>query len=155
MFSHVLGQIDDNNNGISGIERSYDYELRSSEDQLILTVDTNIQHLIRQELIYFEDIFNFKGSSSVLMDIHTGEILSMVSLPDFDLNKRQEISDLNFINRATKGVYEFGSVFKTFTLAAALQEKILNIDTQFENLEKKFGVQEIQYLSTMMIFHLI
>tara|TARA_B100001741_G_scaffold303725_1_gene294121 strand:+ start:1172 stop:2836 length:1665 start_codon:yes stop_codon:yes gene_type:complete len=137
LFSHVLGQIDDNNNGISGIERSYDYELRSSEDQLILTVDTNIQHLIRQELIYFEDIFNFKGSSSVLMDIHTGEILSMVSLPDFDLNKRQEISDLNFINRATKGVYEFGSVFKTFTLAAALQEKILNIDTQFENLEKK------------------
>ena len=65
------------------------------------------------------------------------QIIAAVSLPDFDPNERKEIVDLNFINRATKGVYEFGSVFKTFTLAAALQEKILNIDTQFENLEKK------------------
>jgi cell division protein FtsI (penicillin-binding protein 3) len=60
------------------------------------------------------------------MNVNNGEILSLVSLPDFDLNKREKITDVNFINRATKGVYEFGSVFKTFTIAAAFNEKILN-----------------------------
>ena len=49
------------------------------------------------------------------MDINSGDIISLVSLPDYNLNKREEISDINLINRATKGVYEFGSVFKTFT----------------------------------------
>ena len=70
------------------------------------------------------------------MNVNNGEILSLVSLPDFDPNKRQEISDVNFINRVTKGVYEFGSVFKTFTLAAAFDEKILEPTTEFLDLPK-------------------
>jgi cell division protein FtsI (penicillin-binding protein 3) len=70
------------------------------------------------------------------MNVNNGEILSLVSLPDFDPNKREKIIDVNFINRATKGVYEFGSVFKTFTLAAAFDEKIFEPDTQFINLPK-------------------
>jgi len=53
----------------------------------------------------------------------------MVSLPDFDLNKRENISDKKFINRSTKGVYELGSVFKTFTLAAGLQQNVIQEDT--------------------------
>ena len=61
------------------------------------------------------------------MDINSGDIISLVSLPDFNLNKREEISDINFINRATKGVYEFGSVFKTFTLAAAFDLSLIHI----------------------------
>ena len=71
------------------------------------------------------------------MNINNGEILSMVSLPDFDLNKRENISDKKFINRATKGVYELGSVFKTFTLAAGLQYDVVQVDTLFENLPRK------------------
>ena len=71
------------------------------------------------------------------MDINTGEIISMVSLPDFDLNKRQDIYDSSYINRATKGLYEFGSVFKTFTLAGALNEGIVETNTEFKNLPKK------------------
>ena len=66
------------------------------------------------------------------MNVNNGEILSLVSLPDFDPNKREKISDKNFINRATKGVYEFGSVFKTFTLAAAFDEKIIEPETEFK-----------------------
>ena len=61
----------------------------------------------------------------------------MVSLPDFDLNKRQDIKDVNYINRATKGVYELGSVFKTFTFAAGLNEEEIELETPFINLEKK------------------
>ena len=70
------------------------------------------------------------------MNVNNGEILSLVSLPDFDLNKREKITDVNFINRATKGVYEFGSVFKTFTIAAALNEKIIEPETKFVDLPK-------------------
>ena len=137
LFSHILGQIDTDNNGVSGIEKSFDYELTTSNEPLKLTLDTEIQYLIRQELLKFKDIFNSYGSTAILMDVNNGEIISMVSLPDFDLNKREDISDKKFINRSTKGVYELGSVFKTFTLAAGLQHNVIKRDTLFENLPKK------------------
>jgi len=92
--------------------------------------------LIRDELIKFNEIFKTKGSAAILMNVENGEILSLISLPDFDPNKREKISDINFINRATKGVYEFGSVFKTFTLAAAFNEEIVEPKTKFIDLPK-------------------
>ena len=137
LFSHILGQIDTDNNGVSGIEKSFDYELTTSNKPLKLTLDTEIQYLIRQELLRFQDIFDSYGSTAILMNVNNGEILSMVSLPDFDLNKREDISDKKFINRSTKGIYELGSVFKTFTLAAGLQHNVIEKDTLFQNLPKK------------------
>ena len=71
------------------------------------------------------------------MNIKNGEILSLVSVPDFNLNNRKDISDLNYINRATKGVYELGSVFKSFTIAAGLNYGLISPDDMFLNLEKK------------------
>ena len=68
------------------------------------------------------------------MNVDNGNIISMVSIPDFNLNKRKEIKDIKFINRATKGVYELGSVFKTFTLAAAINEKEIEPNTEFKDL---------------------
>jgi cell division protein FtsI (penicillin-binding protein 3) len=137
LFSHIIGQIDDDNNGISGIEKSFDKELKVINKPLTLTVDTDIQFLIREELIKFQSIFRSKGSAVVLMNVNNGEIISMVSYPDFDLNKREKLNDLNLINRATKGVYELGSVFKTFTIAAGLEEGLIETDSEFLNLEKK------------------
>ncbi len=137
LFSHILGQIDTDNNGVSGIEKSYDYELTTSNKPLKLSLDTEIQYLIRQELLKFQEIFNSYGSAAILMNVNNGEIFSMVSLPDFDLNKREDISDKKFINRSTSGVYELGSVFKTFTLAAGFQQNVIREDTLFENLPKK------------------
>ena len=136
LFSHILGQIDDSNNGISGIEKFFDQDLKTRKEPLKLTVDTNIQFLIREQLLKFQEIFKSQGSAAILMDVNNGDIISMVSLPDFNLNKRQDIKDLRFINRATKGVYELGSVFKTFTLAAGINEKEIEPDTLFENLPK-------------------
>ena len=121
-FSHIIGQIDNDNRGISGLEKSLNEKLKKIKEPLQLTVDTDIQYLIREELIKFQSIFRSKGSTAILMNVNNGEILSMVSYPDFDLNKRETVSDVNFINRATKGVYELGSVFKTFTVAAGLEE---------------------------------
>ncbi|MDB9718377.1 penicillin-binding protein 2 [Candidatus Pelagibacter sp.] len=137
LFSHIIGQIDDDNEGISGLEKSLNKKLKKIKKPLQLTVDTDIQYLIREELVKFQSIFRAKGSTAILMNVNDGEILSMVSYPDFDLNKRETVSDVNFINRATKSVYELGSVFKTFTVAAGLEEGLIETDTEFLNLEKK------------------
>ena len=136
LFSHIIGQIDDDNNGISGIEKSFDKELKTIKKPLELTVDSAIQFLIRRELIKFQPIFQNIGSAAILMDVNNGNILSMVSLPDFNLNERRTITDLNYINRATKGVYELGSVFKTFTIAAGINEALIEPNTEFKNLPK-------------------
>ena len=136
LFSHVIGQIDDDNNGISGLEKTLDKELKNNKEAIKLTLDKEIQFLVREELLKFNDIFNTIGSAAILMNVNNGEIISIISLPDFDLNKRLNITDVNYINRATKGVYELGSVFKTFTLAAALNENIISPETEFKNLKK-------------------
>ncbi len=137
LFSHVIGQIDNDNNGISGIEKTFDYELTTKKEPLTLTLDKDVQYLIKEELSKSKDIFQNIGSAAILMDINNGNILSMVSLPDFDLNKREKIKDVKYINRATKGVYEFGSVFKTFTLAAGLQYNVIKPETEFKDLKKR------------------
>ena len=136
LFSHVLGQIDDDNNGISGLEKSLDSDLKKYNNDHKLTLNTNIQFLIRNELLKFEKIFRSQGSAALLMNINSGDILSLVSLPDFNINQRDRITDLKYINRITKGVYELGSVFKTFTLAGALNEKLVKMNTKFEDLPK-------------------
>ncbi len=137
LFSHIIGQIDSDNRGISGLEKSLDDKLKKNKDKIKLTVDKDIQFLIREELIKYNEIFKAKGSAAILMDVYNGEILSLVSIPDFDPNLRSSITDVNYINRVTKGVYEFGSVFKTFTLAAGFHEGIIQPDTEFNDLEKK------------------
>jgi len=139
LFSHIIGQIDDDNQGISGLEKSFNNRLKQKKEPLRLTVDTDIQFLIREQLVKFNSIFRSKGAAAILMNVNSGEIISMVSYPDFDLNKREKVVDLNFINRATKGVYELGSVFKTFTIAAGLDENLIDINTQFLDLPKSIS----------------
>ena len=139
LFSHIIGQIDDDNQGISGLEKSFNNRLKQKKDSLRLTVDADIQFLIREQLVKFNSIFRSKGAAAILMNVNSGEIISMVSYPDFDLNKREKVVDLNFINRATKGVYELGSVFKTFTIAAGLDENLIDINTQFLDLPKSIS----------------
>ena len=140
LLSHAIGQIDDNNTGISGIEKYFDKDLKNPKlmnSSLELSLDSNLQYLVRSELIEAEKVFNQKGSAALLMEINTGEVLSLISLPDYDLNNRASISNDIFTNKITKGVYELGSVFKTFTIAAGLENKIIQSNTVFENLESK------------------
>jgi len=136
LFSHIIGQIDDDNNGISGLEKSFNEILRKSKKPIKLTVDKDLQFLIRKELIKYQQIFSSKGSASILMNINNGNILSLVSLPDFNPNERQNITNVNFINRVTKGTYELGSVFKPFTFASALNAGLIEPETEFLDLPK-------------------
>jgi len=140
LFSHVLGQTDDVNEGISGIEKFYDEELNNKEkidSPLSLTLDSNLQYLIRKELVLAQQNFQNTGSGAILMNIENGEVLSLVSLPDYDLNQRISIDDNIYTNKITLGVYELGSVFKTFTIAAGLENKVISPNTIFKNLGNK------------------
>ena len=137
LFSHVVGQIDDDNYGISGLEKSYNKKLTDGRTKLTLTLDKELQFIIRNELLNSQKIFKNVGGAGILMNIKNGEILSLVSVPDFDLNSREDISNIKYINRATKGVYELGSVFKSFTIAAGLDYGLISPNDMFLNLEKK------------------
>ena len=136
LFGHILGQIDDDNYGISGIEKYFDKDLRNSRinNPLSLSVDTNIQFLIKTELEKAMSDFNANAAGGLLMDVKSGEVLSLVSLPDYNVNIRKDITDVRYMNQITKGVFELGSVFKTFTLALALEENILLPETIIENI---------------------
>ena len=138
LFSHVIGQIDDSNTGISGVENFFDSQLKKKKfkkHSLNLTLDSNLQYLIRNELMNAQLDFKNIGGAAILMDVENGEVLSLVSLPDYDLNQRTSIKDDIFINKITLGVYELGSVFKTFTIAAALENKLIKSNTIFKNLK--------------------
>ena len=90
-------------------------QLKSNKDKLQLTLDTNIQFLIREELMKSQKIFKTYGSAAILMDINNGEIISLVSLPDFDLNKRQEIKDIYAYLKIIFNKYDIESAFRIVT----------------------------------------
>ncbi|MDC0903132.1 penicillin-binding protein 2 [Pelagibacteraceae bacterium] len=148
LYSHILGQVDYDNYGISGVEKYFDRELKNKKllnTPLQLTVDTNIQHIVDEELNIAMEIFNATGGGALLMDVDSGEVLSLVSLPNFDINRRESITDKNYINKITKGVYELGSIFKTFTIALAIEKNLVKPETIIKNIPRKIkcSVHEI------------
>ena len=110
LFNHdVVGQVDYDNYGISGVEKYFDKELKDKKflkDPLRLTLDSNIQYLISKELNAAISTFKATGGGAILMDVNNGDILSLVSLPNFNINKRLTIKDQRYTNKITKGVYE-------------------------------------------------
>ncbi len=140
LFSHILGKVDIDNRGISGMEMYLDNKLKDKSDINIpvqTSLDANIQFLVYEELLKAVGDFSALGAASILMDANTGKIISMVSLPDTDNNKRDAKESKNYLSKATKGLYELGSVFKTFTIASAIENKIVTKDTLFENLRQR------------------
>ena len=140
LFSHIIGQVDYDNYGISGVEKYFDKELKDKNKlnkPLQLTLDSNIQHIINKELNTAISTFEATGGGALLMDINNGDIISLVSLPNFNINQRTNLIDKKFINKITKGVYELGSIFKTFTVALALEHELVDTDTLIEDIPKK------------------
>ena len=140
LFSHIIGQVDYDNYGISGIEKYFDKELKNKNKinkPLQLTLDSNIQYIINKELNKAIKTFDATGGGALLMDVNNGDIISLVSLPNYNINQRVAIKDKKFINKITKGVYELGSIFKTFTVALALEKKLVDTDTIIKNIPRK------------------
>ena len=140
LFSHVIGQVDYDNFGISGVEKYFDRDLKNKDfinEPLKLTLDSNIQYIINKELNNAIKLFSATGAGALLMDVNSGEIISLISLPNFNINQRNSIKDKKYINKITKGVYELGSIFKTFTVALAIDHELVDSDTIIENIPKK------------------
>ena len=129
----------------------YDKELRDTKKLSIpikLSLKTNIQYLIHEELSKGIKDFSASGAAAILMEAHTGKIISMVSLPDVDGNDRKEIKEKKYLSKTTKSLYELGSVFKTFTIASAIDNKIVGKNDLFSDLRQrvycgKFPIDEI------------
>ena len=143
--------------GTAGIEKAFDDFLRDPAQDgrpLELSIDLTIQAAVERVLYGGMRLMNAKGATAVLMDAHTGEIVSMASLPDFDPNNRPvpllvgDQSDSPLFNRAVQGVYELGSTFKIFASAQAMQLGLVNAQTKV-NADSpmrwgKFKIREFQ-----------
>ncbi|MGZ9810507.1 peptidoglycan D,D-transpeptidase FtsI family protein [Pseudoroseicyclus sp. H15] len=145
LASHILGGASYGREGVSsaevigvaGVERYFDSRLRDpyQSEPLELSLDLTVQAVMEEVLGSGMTLMNAKGASGIIMDVHTGEVIAMASLPDFDPNNRPALptsgspSDSPLFNRSLQGVYELGSVFKAFTAAAALDAGLVNPNT--------------------------
>ena len=153
LFSHIIGKIDIDNNGISGFEMHHDQELRDKNKIFIpikLSLKANIQYMIHEELTKGVKDFSALGAAAILMQANTGKIISMVSLPDSDGNERNTLKEKKFLSKTTKSLYEMGSVFKTFTIASAIENKVVDKNYLFSDLRQrvycgKFPIDEYRW----------
>lgn len=134
--SHVLGYTDIDGHGRYGIERALDAKLSGATTRgtpVQLALDSRVQQALESELAAAKEKFNALGAAGIVMDVHTGEVVALASLPDFNPNAAGHASDDGRFNRATLGVYELGSTFKTLTIAMALNDGLItSMDQKFD-----------------------
>ncbi len=139
--------------GIAGVEKAFDGFLRDPKFNgrpLQLSIDLSVQSALEEVLYGGMRLMNAKAASAVLMEIHTGEILALSSLPDFDPNNRPHMltegdqADDPLFNRAVQGVYELGSVFKTFAVAQAMELGLVTADTMIDTKRFRWGKYRIK-----------
>jgi cell division protein FtsI (penicillin-binding protein 3) len=128
----VLGYVNVDNQGLAGIERAFDRELSTkTEAPLKLSIDVKLQNILRDELLTQYELYKAKGAIGMIVDVRNGEIMAMVSLPDFDPNFANSAPADHKFNRATLGTYEMGSTMKPFTAAMALEYGTSNLDKTY------------------------
>lgn len=120
LTAHVVGFTDIDKRGLAGVEQYFDDRLKQSSEPLRLSIDIRAQHLVREELRGAMQEFQAIGAAAMVLDVQTGEMIAMVSLPDFDSNAPGQSEPETRFNRNTLGVYEPGSTFKIFNTAMAL-----------------------------------
>lgn len=139
--SHVVGLVDVDNRGLAGIEKFIDNnpqltmmnpQTDSGDETVAVSLDIGVQHVLREELRNAMKLYEAKAASGIVMNVHTGEVLALASLPDFDPHNRKQALDKERINRIGFGVYEMGSVFKTFTVAGVLDSGLANVNTVYD-----------------------
>jgi cell division protein FtsI (penicillin-binding protein 3) len=128
LAAHVIGYTTIDGHGVAGAERAFDDRLSDAAtrvDPLQLSIDARVQQALEHELLFAMTKFSAIGGAGVVMDIHTGEVLAMTSLPQLNPNAAGKGSPEARFNRATLGVYELGSTFKPFTVAMAMDSGII------------------------------
>ena len=139
--SHVLGFVDVDNRGLAGVETYIDRtggiavgrKNRAQEAAPVrLSMDLSVQHAMHAELADAMKRYRAKAAAGLVLDVHSGEIVALASLPDYDPNRRKEALDKNRFNRVMSGVYEMGSVFKVFTTAGALDTGVTSLNKGYD-----------------------
>ena len=141
--SHLIGHVNIDNQGIAGMEKWLDGHGLAAlhmaglatdrlQNPVNLAVDLRVQHALRDELVAAHTKFRTLAAAGLVLDVRTGEIIAMVSEPDYDPNNPQEALDPTRINRLTTGVFEMGSTFKAFTIAMALDSGKFTLKSSFD-----------------------
>ncbi|MFA6267867.1 MAG: penicillin-binding protein 2, partial [Pseudolabrys sp.] len=150
VVSHEIGHVNVDNQGIAGMEKWLDGQGLAAlhmaglatdrlQKPVELALDLRVQFALRDELAKAREKFKAKASAGVVLDVNTGEIVAMVSEPDYDPNNPREANDPTRINRLTTGVFEMGSTFKIFTVAMGLDSGRINLNSMFD------GHQSLRY----------
>lgn len=142
VVSHLIGHVNIDNQGIAGIEKWLDnnglndlhmagFSLDRQQTPVQLAVDLRVEHALRDELLKAKAKFRAKAAAGLVSNVRTGEIVALVSVPDYDPNNPREANDPTRINRLTTGVFEMGSTFKALTLAMGLDSGKANLNTMY------------------------
>ena len=134
--SHIVGHVNIDQKGLSGIERFYDNDLSNSND-IILTIDINLQQLVRKNLINAINKYKAESGLAVILDIENSNILSSISLPDFNPENKKTYKENNLINRVFQSNYEMGSTFKPITATIGFDLGLINSEMTFK-IKKKY-----------------
>lgn len=159
--AHLVGFVDSGGKGLAGAERALDDPIRKAAGgeggPTQLSIDVRIQAALEDELRKAAADFTPKGAVGLVTNVHTGEILGLASLPDYDANKAGEATDDQRLNRAAASVYEMGSTFKTFTVAIGLDTGVATPASTFDAREPyKLGYRTIHdYHAAKAILNLI
>jgi cell division protein FtsI (penicillin-binding protein 3) len=133
LVSHVLGYCGIDNNGLAGVEKYFDVQLNQNKDPLYLSIDMRVQHIVHDELSNAVAEFQAEGGNAIVMAVKTGEVIAMVSLPDYNPNlPNQNVVSATF-NRNTLAMNESGSTFKVFNTSIALETGIASLSSRFDN----------------------
>jgi cell division protein FtsI (penicillin-binding protein 3) len=132
---HVVGLVDVDNKGLSGIEKFIDDNPQltmTGDEAMTLSLDLGVQYVLREELGGAMAAYQAKAAAGIVIDVHSGEVLALASLPDYDPNRREQALDKDRLNRIAFGTYEMGSVFKVFTVAGVLDFGLANFRTRYD-----------------------
>ena len=143
LAAHVIGFTDIDGHGVAGMERAFDGQLSDPATRgqpLVLSIDSRVQQALEHELLDAMTHFSAIGAAGVVMDVKTGEVLAMTSLPQLNPNAAGQVTDDARFNRATNGVYELGSTFKPFTVAMAMDSGIIKSFGKIYNCPQELHV---------------
>ncbi len=146
MAAQVVGVTDPDNNGVSGLELGLENQIRTAAGGKVQTsIDMRVQYILAHEVETARQTFTAHAAGGIVMDVNTGEVLAMVSAPDFDPNQRHESQGDSTRNIMAQDVYELGSVFKIFSFALALEDHTL------KSLDEVFQIGQVYHLGKFPI----
>jgi cell division protein FtsI (penicillin-binding protein 3) len=157
LAAHAIGSVNTDNRGATGVERGLDRLIADPARlgrPVALSLDMRAQHLVQDELLKAIATFQAIGATGLVMNVHTGEIVAMASMPDFDPNAPMSFPEKTRFNNVVSGVFEMGSTFKTFTTAMALDSGKATLNTLYDARRPltygKFQIKDFHPQSRMM-----